>query len=73
MIWYDSAPKFGEGVTKYEGAPYDKDRTTFRSFEAARSAARKRIESEIQTLADELAVLDSLTAETCEKVRNPFA
>ena len=72
MIWYDSEPQHGEGITKYEGNQFQKDRTTFRSFEAARKAARKRIKQQIKDLQDELSLVETMKAQECELVRNPF-
>jgi hypothetical protein len=72
MLWYDSQPSFHEGITKYEGSPRDKDDTTFRSFYAARDAAKQRITEEINDLKEEILLLDKLTPDTVPVVRNPF-
>lgn len=62
----------GAGITKYEGNRFQKDRTTFRSFEAARKAARKRIKQQIKDLQDELSRVETMKEHECELVRNPF-
>lgn len=73
MIWYDSDPSFcGPPLAKYEGTKYDRDNTTFRSFDAAKHFARKRLLDELALVKASLEELEAITVQNCKMVRNPF-